>query len=88
MSKDKSHLDPNIVKSIAQKPDVPFTSIYSKTDGVVSWQASLEEETDISQNIEILGASHTGLGHNAKVLFVIANILSQPPNNWRLYKDR
>ena len=86
LSKDKSHLDPNIIDAIAKKPDVPFTSIYSKSDGIVSWQCCLEEETDISENIEVKGASHLGLGHNPISMHILANRLAQPANNWQHYK--
>ena len=85
LSKDKSHHDPEFVKALAVKPEVPFTSIYSKTDGVVSWKCSIEEETDISQNIEVLGASHVGLGHNPIVLFIVAKLLAQKEDEWELY---
>jgi len=85
LSKDKSHYDPSIIESIAKKPNTPFTSIYSKTDGVVAWQSCLEIETNISENIEISGASHLGLGHNPICMHVIANRLSQPELKWKLY---
>lgn len=86
LSKDKSHYDPAIVESIAKKPDVPFTSIYSKTDGVVAWESSIEVVTDISENIEIPVASHLGLGHNPICLHIIANRLAQAANKWQHYK--
>jgi len=85
LSKDKSHLDPNIIESVAKKPNVPFTSIYSKTDGVVSWKCCLEEKTSISENIEIPGASHLGLGHNPISMHIIANRLAQPSDKWQHY---
>ena len=87
LSKDKSHLDPNIVDLIAQKPSVPFTSIYSKTDGVVAWKCSIEEESHVSENVEIPGASHLGLGHNPISMHIIADRLSQTDNNWLRYKQ-
>lgn len=85
LSKDKSHTDPNIIERISKKPDLPFTSIYSRTDGVVSWKSSLEEETEISENVEIPGASHLGLGHNPISLHVIADRLSQSETTWKKY---
>ena len=85
LSKDRSHLDPTIIESVAKKPDVPFTSIYSKSDGVVSWQCCLEEITPISENIEIPAASHLGLGHNPICLHIIANRLAQSATHWRPY---
>ena len=85
LSKDKSHLDPDIIKKIAQVPPVPFTSMYSKTDGVVHWLCSIEEQGPYSENIEIPGASHLGLGHNPITLFVIANRLTKTRENWSHY---
>jgi pimeloyl-ACP methyl ester carboxylesterase len=61
---------------------VPSTSIYSRTDGVVRWQASLIHRTSISENVRVHG-SHCGLGFNAAALFVIADRLAQPPGTWR-----
>jgi dienelactone hydrolase len=86
LSKDKSHYNPAIIESIAKCPDVPFTSIYSKTDGVVAWKCSLEVESDFSENIEVPGASHLGLGHNPISMHIIANRLSQPELEWHPYK--
>jgi pimeloyl-ACP methyl ester carboxylesterase len=60
---------------------VPNTSIYSKSDGIVSWQACLIERTDISENIRVLG-SHCGLGFNASVIAAIADRLAQTPDAW------
>jgi triacylglycerol esterase/lipase EstA (alpha/beta hydrolase family) len=86
LSKDKSHYNPAIIESIARCPDVPFTSIYSKTDGVVAWKCSLEVESDFAENIEVPGASHLGLGHNPISMHIIANRLSQPELEWHPYK--
>lgn len=60
---------------------VPTTSVYSRTDGVVSWQASLIRRTDLSENVRVVG-SHCGLGHNPAVIMVIANRLAQPSGSW------
>jgi esterase/lipase len=88
LSKDKSHKDPEIVMKLGMAPPVPFTSIFSKSDGVVSWQSSLEKATDISENVEVPGASHLGLGHNPLSMYVIADRLSQPPGNWKPYRTK
>ena len=63
----------------------PNTSIYSKSDGVVSWQACLAEPSDHSENIEILG-SHTGMAMHPAVMHIIADRLIQDPANWRRYQ--
>lgn len=83
LSKDKSHLDPNIIQKIATPPPVPFTSLYSKTDGVVHWKCSIEEPGPMRENIEIPGASHLGLGHNPISMFVIADRLLHTKENWK-----
>jgi pimeloyl-ACP methyl ester carboxylesterase len=57
---------------------VPSTSIYSKLDGVVDWRASLLRENGRTENIEVFGASHVGLGVNAAVLWATADRLAQP----------
>ena len=53
----------------------PVTSIYSKTDGVVGWRASVDVYNEQAQNIEV-GSSHFGLGANGKVWRIIANQLA------------
>jgi predicted esterase YcpF (UPF0227 family) len=52
----------------------PVTSIYSKSDGVVGWQASVDIYNPQANNIEVTG-SHMGLGVNPKVWLTIADVL-------------
>jgi pimeloyl-ACP methyl ester carboxylesterase len=66
---------------LATPPPVPTTSIYSKTDGVVSWQCSLNKPGDFVENIEVPG-SHCGLGHNPLAVYAIADRLAQPEGAW------
>jgi pimeloyl-ACP methyl ester carboxylesterase len=56
---------------------VPASSIYTRMDGVVNWRCSIGRETPTSENIEILLASHIGLGGNAAALWAIADRLAQ-----------
>ena len=60
---------------------VPATSIYSVTDGIVAWKASLIRKTPITENIRVFG-SHCGLGHNAAAVTAIADRLAQPEGEW------
>jgi hypothetical protein len=53
----------------------PVTSIYSKSDGVVGWEASIDIYNKHANNIEVFG-SHLGLGVNPQVWLVIANTLA------------
>jgi hypothetical protein len=88
LSKDQSHKDPTIIKRISEPPPVPFTSLYSKTDGVVHWESSIEDEGPISENIEVPASSHLGLGHNPISMYVIANRLAQSRENWTRYNSK
>jgi pimeloyl-ACP methyl ester carboxylesterase len=56
--------------------DQPITSIYSKTDGVVGWQASIDIYNDHARNIEVV-SSHLGLGVHPKVWRIIAGTLAE-----------
>ena len=53
----------------------PVTSIYSKSDGVVGWRASVDIYNEQAQNIEV-NSSHFGLGANGKVWRIIARQLA------------
>lgn len=87
LSNDLSHRDPTVLKKISEPPPVPFTSIYSKTDGVVDWQSSIEDDGDYIENIEIPGACHLGLGHNPISMYVIADRLQKTKENWEPYNS-
>ena len=41
---------------------VPSTSIFSKSDGIVSWRGCLQKPGPIAENIEVPGVSHLGMG--------------------------
>ena len=65
-------------------PPVPTTSIYSQTDGVVAWQASIQKPCKANvqtENIEVV-ASHIGLGLNPSAWWAVADRLSQPEAAW------
>ena len=60
---------------------VPATSVYSRTDGVVSWRSCADVVGPSSENVEVIG-SHCGLGHHPAVLWVVADRLAQPEGRW------
>jgi len=66
--------------------NVPATSIYSRSDGIVTWQCSVERERAQAENIEVEG-SHCGLGHNPAVLYAIAHRLAQPEGEWQPFRS-
>jgi pimeloyl-ACP methyl ester carboxylesterase len=62
-------------------PPVPTTSIWSPTDGVVSWRCSVETRRDRAENIVVI-SSHLGLGAHPATLFAVADRLAQPEGQW------
>ncbi len=76
----------NITRHYYAPIEVPSTSIYSKSDGVVPWQFSLERSAARRDNIEVV-ASHIGLGVNPSVLYIIADRLAQPEGQWQAFED-
>lgn len=85
LSGDKSYKDPDIISKISQPPPVPFTSIYSKTDGVVHWKCSIEDESVMAENVEIHCSSHLGMGHNPLALYIIADRLIKTKQSWTMF---
>ncbi len=66
-------------------PPVPTTSIFSRSDGVVAWKASIQKPSAVqphTENIEVL-ASHLGIGLNPSAWWAVADRLSQPVGQWR-----
>ena len=61
---------------------LPTTSVYSRSDAIVPWSASLLEPGPKRENVEVRG-SHIGLGHNPMVLVVVADRLAQDEQSWR-----
>jgi hypothetical protein len=79
--------DPGRAERLRRTPPVPTTSIYSKTDGVVAWQCSLNDDASHTENVEI-HASHLGLGVNPLALWVVADRLRQDPARWQRFDAR
>jgi pimeloyl-ACP methyl ester carboxylesterase len=79
--------DPELIDQLRAPPPLPTTSIFSKTDGVVAWQCSLNDATALAENIEV-HASHIGMGMNPLALYAIADRLRQDPAHWRRFDVR
>ncbi len=54
----------------------PITAIYTKTDGIVAWQACFDRHNKQTEHIEVK-TTHMGLGFNKDVLITIANKLAR-----------
>ncbi|MDC8770053.1 esterase/lipase family protein [Roseateles albus] len=82
--------DPQMLAQIRKTPRVPTTSIYSRSDGIVSWRCSvIEPDPSVghSENIEV-HASHLGLGLNPLALFALADRLTQDPQHWAAFEPQ
>jgi pimeloyl-ACP methyl ester carboxylesterase len=67
--------------SLARPLPVPSTAVYSRWDGVVDWRACRQETGPTSENVAVR-SSHLGMGHDPAVLWVVADRLAQPRNEW------
>lgn len=61
---------------------VPATAVFSRSDGVVHWTSCIDAPGHRSENVEVLG-SHSGMGFNPAVLYVLADRLAQAADTWR-----
>jgi pimeloyl-ACP methyl ester carboxylesterase len=80
IERESSHFD------LKKAPPVPTTSIFSKTDGIVAWQGSIQSSEphlghSQTENIEVL-ASHFGIGLNPSAWWAVADRLAQPEGRW------
>jgi pimeloyl-ACP methyl ester carboxylesterase len=78
---------PEIHEPLREPPPVPTTSIFSRSDGVVAWQCSLEKQGPRTESIEV-EASHLGMGLNPLVFYAIADRLAQPEGAWKPFDRR
>ncbi len=70
-------IPPEVRERMSEPLPVPATAIFSRTDGVVSWQSCIDVKADDAENVEVMG-SHVGALHNPASLWVIADRLAQP----------
>jgi len=76
LSGQPARIAPELAERLPRTPPVPTTSIYSRSDGVVAWQACLQpEDHPMIENVEVDG-SHCGLCWNPAVLRVVADRLA------------
>jgi hypothetical protein len=70
---------------LASALPVPSTAIYSRSDGIVSWESCCEEAGPRSESIEV-ASSHLGMICHPIVLLTIADRLSQPEGAWKPFR--
>ena len=64
---------------------VPATSVFTRSDGVVHWSLCQYELRPRRENVEVRG-SHLGLGHNAAVLWLLADRLGAAEGAWTPFR--
>jgi pimeloyl-ACP methyl ester carboxylesterase len=77
--------EPEFRARLREPLPVPVTSIYSRSDGIVSWRSCLVEAGPRSENIEV-ESSHLGIGHHPVVLLTIADRLALPEDAWTPFR--
>ncbi|MBW8760771.1 MAG: hypothetical protein JF586_24585, partial [Burkholderiales bacterium] len=61
---------------LAEPPPVPTISLYSRSDGVVSWQACRHTASwPLARDMEV-NASHMGMGWSPEVLTRVTKLLA------------
>jgi pimeloyl-ACP methyl ester carboxylesterase len=83
--------DPSAEGADKSGPLPPLTSMYSKTDAVVPWAASIMGTAPHTENIEIDGG-HAEMPDNLKAAVIVLEKLAQPEGGWKpfdatAYKD-
>ena len=66
----------------SEPPSVPMTAIFSRTDGIVAWQCSMQANGAKSESVEVQG-SHCGLAHLPAAVYVITDRLAQAEGIWK-----
>ncbi len=84
--KDAEAMEHVILERASVPLKVPTTAIYTRLDGIVSWEMCKNPvENHTTENVEVF-ASHLGLGLDPMTLICIAERLSQPEDEWRPFK--
>ena len=79
---DSARITPELGARLRQTPPVPTTSVYSKSDGIVSWQGCIEKRSQLAESIEV-SASHLGMVNHPDVQRIVADRLAQPEGRWK-----
>ena len=79
-------IEHDFIAEMLKSPSVPTTAIYTKGDGIVSWQHCIElQEGPLTQNVQVKG-SHCGLGVNPSVILCVMDRLAQSEQAWQRFE--
>lgn len=73
---------------LGKAPPLPTTSILTKTDGIVHWRGSVQEEGEHPSENILVHASHIGLGVNPSVMVAMADRLSLKEGDWTPFRPK
>jgi len=76
-----------LAKALTLPPPVPTTSIYSRSDGVVAWEACVSGHGPLTENIEV-DSSHMGLVWHPDVLRILGDRLGQREGMWKAWSEQ
>lgn len=72
---DPAQIEQDMITRFDTPIERPITAIYSKLDGIVSWQACIDQWSPDVQHHEVL-ASHMGMGFSKEVYRIISESLA------------
>ncbi|MEO0972149.1 MAG: alpha/beta hydrolase [Pseudomonadota bacterium] len=84
-SQQAESIDAEDLERASQPPPVPTTCIYSRSDGIVPWQCSIEQTSAQSENIRV-ESSHFGLGAHPLSFWAVADRLAQDEDDWKPFE--
>ena len=73
---DLDEIESQVEERAAMPLKVPVTAVYSKHDGVVSWQACIDRREACVEHVEVC-STHLGLGFSPDVLTIIVRRLAR-----------
>lgn len=86
LSGNSATVSKSLTEMLKRPLPVPTTSIYSRSDGVVAWEACVGVPGPLAENIEV-DSSHIGLVWHPDVLKIIADRLGQRKGQWTAWRD-
>ena len=90
LNRDLVEKEIHLAHEIFVPPPVPSSAIFSRSDGIVSWQSCVNKQDVLNkqtENIEVQG-SHIGLGYNHQAFWIVANRLAQAEGQWQPFQHR
>ncbi|MEM9257292.1 MAG: alpha/beta fold hydrolase [Pseudomonadota bacterium] len=72
---DTDWIEEEIARRESTPIEQPITAIYSKTDGIVDWQAAIDHHSPNVRHVE-LDASHLGMGFNPEIWAAVLDALA------------